>query len=117
MAKRESWNQSYRRAIVESNPAKLHTRIERAEAMIRARIEALRDSQDSWELNELHDALKTLRLKVAFGAVTGPYKSRSRTDWLTEQELNLQASGGGLTSVGNSARKTVTLTRLLTIFR
>ena len=117
MTKRESWNQCYRRAIIESNPAKLHARIERAEAMIRARIEALRDSQNSWELNELHDALKILRLKVAFGAIAGPYKSRSRTDWLTEQELNLQTSDSGRASVENSARKMVRLARLLTIFR
>jgi hypothetical protein len=117
MAKRESWNQSYRRAIIESNPAKLPTRIERAEAMIRARIEALRDSRNSWELNELHDALKILRLKVAFGAIAGSYKSRSRTDWWTEQELNPETWDCGPASVENSVRKTVGLTRLLSIFR
>jgi hypothetical protein len=60
---RKSWTESYRQAVMESNPRAVAARIQIAKSAIRARFAELRDSKDSThEMASLNGAMKVLHL-------------------------------------------------------
>lgn len=62
-AEPQSWTESYRQAVMESNPRAVPARIQFAKVAIRARFAQLKDSEDGrYEIASLNGALKVLHL-------------------------------------------------------
>lgn len=62
-AEPQSWAESYRQAVMESNPHAVPVRIQIAKSAIRARFAELKDAEDGrHEIASLNGALKVLHL-------------------------------------------------------